>query len=65
MILCQMWLTMFKEVEMAPSGRRPGEGKGAFESAVTKACSIASLFCAKQLSGRDTNYCQHVIQLLF
>lgn len=37
MILCQMWLTMYEEVEMAPSERRPGEREEAGGSAVAKA----------------------------
>ena len=36
MTLCQMWLTMYEEVEMAPNVRRPGEEEEASESAVTK-----------------------------
>lgn len=32
-----MWLTMYDEVEMAPSVRRPGEGEEAGGSAVAKA----------------------------
>lgn len=39
MIPCQMWLTMYGEVEMVPSVRRPEEGEEACGSAVAKAMS--------------------------